>query len=209
VRPRDPLRCVQATVAAGTARFRLWSEPPGHAAEGTLDFRTRSAAFAAAGAAGRVLETISTPDATYLRDAHDAAWTRVHSALRRGGTWEPFGVLDVVAALDELQPLEPEPAQRGALQQHAGRLRADAVARLTDARTGVTRRVRPDAAEDPFEVAVWVDSRLRLHRIRYRAAAALLHVDLLDFARARAVVPPARSQAVDLDLVRDALREAA
>jgi hypothetical protein len=134
---------------------------------------------------------------------------RVHSALRRGGTWEPFGVLDVVAALDELQPLEPEPAQRGALQQHAGRLGPDALARLADAGAGVTRRVRPDASEEAVEVAVWVDSRLRLHRIRYRAIAALLHVDLHDFARAPAVAPPARSQPVDLDRVRDALREAA
>src|SRR5687768_2421632 len=115
MRARDPLRCIQATVAAGTARFRFWTDPPGGEEEGVLDFRGRAAAFCATRPGGRALHTRSLPGATYL-GLPGGGWVRVHSAHDRHGRWEPFGVLDVLAALDALEPREPPPAQRGALQ---------------------------------------------------------------------------------------------
>ena len=45
MRTRVPLRCVQATAAAGTARFRLWTEPADTDYEGSLDFKGRAADF--------------------------------------------------------------------------------------------------------------------------------------------------------------------
>ena len=40
MRTRAPLRCVQATAAAATARFRLWTDPAESDYEGSLDFKT-------------------------------------------------------------------------------------------------------------------------------------------------------------------------
>ena len=74
------------------------------------------------------------------------------------------------------------------------------------------RRVRPlpPAEQDgEAEISVWLDSRLRIHRVRYattRPRAALLHLDLFDFARPVSVVVPERFESVDLDVVRGALR---
>src|SRR5215211_7531246 len=144
MRTRMPLPCVQATAAAATARFRLWTDPAESDYEGSLDFASRAAAFhGTRRASGRVLQTVSLPDATFLREPGQPGWMRLHSSRWRQGSWDPFGVLDVVAALPELVPLEPEPAQRGALQLHAGRLSAAAVARLADEASTVMRRVRP------------------------------------------------------------------
>src|SRR5215208_1255136 len=144
MRSRVPLRCVQATSAAATARFRLRTEPPDSDYEGSLDFKTRAAAFRGTRrASGRVLQTISLPDATFLREVGQRGWMRLHSSRWRQGSWDPFGVLDVVAALPALVPLEPEPSQRGGLQRHVGTLDAAAVARLADEASTVMRRVRP------------------------------------------------------------------
>jgi hypothetical protein len=213
MRARSSLRCVQATAAAATARFRLWTEPADTDYEGSLDFKTRAAAFhGSRRATGRVLQTISLPDATFLREPGQRGWMRLHSSRWRQGSWDPFGVLDVVAALPELLPLEPEPSQRGALQRHVGTLDAAAVQRLADEASTVMRRVRPlppagEAGE--AEISVWIDSRLRIHRVRYqtsRPRAAMLHFDLFDFSRPVRVEIPDRFESVDLDLVRGALR---
>jgi len=213
MRPRVPLRCVQATAAAATARFRLWTEPAESDYEGSLDFKSRAAAFhGTRRASGRVLQTISLPHATFLREPGERGWMRLHSSRWRQGSWDPFGVLDVVAALPQLIPLEPEPSQRGSLQLHVGRLDAAAVQRLADDASTVMRRVRPlpPAGDDgDAEISVWIDSRLRIHRVRYRTSrprAALLHFDLFDFARPVAVAIPERFESVDLDVVRGALR---
>jgi hypothetical protein len=213
MRPRVPLRCVQATAAATTARFRLWTDPAESDYEGSLDFKRRAAAFRGTRhASGRVLQTISLPHATFLREPGERGWMRLHSSRWRQGSWDPFGVLDVVAALPQLMPLEAEPAQRGALQLHVGRLDAAAVQRLADDASTVMRRVRPlpPAGDDgDAEISVWIDSRLRIHRVRYRTSrprAALLHFDLFDFARPVAVEIPERFESVDLDVVRGALR---
>ncbi len=213
MRTRAPLRCVQATAAAATARFRLWTEPAESDYEGSIDFRTRAAAFhGTRRASGRVLQTVSLPDATFLREPGQRDWMRLHSSRWRQGSWDPFGVLDVVAALPELVPLEPEPSQRGALQLHVGRLDAAAVLRLADEASTVMRRVRPlpPADEDgEAEISVWIDNRLRIHRVRYRTTrprAAMLHFELFDFARPVAVEIPERFESVDLDVVRGALR---
>jgi hypothetical protein len=213
MRPRAPLRCVQATAAAATARFRLWTDPADTDYEGSLDFKTRAAAFHGTRRAnGRVLQTVSLPDATFLREPGQRGWMRLHSSRWRQGSWDPFGVLDVVAALPELLPLEPEPAQRGALQQHVGTLDAEAVERLADEASTVMRRVRPlpPAGEGgDAEISVWLDSRLRIHRVRYltsRPRAAALHFELFDFSRPVRVEIPERFESVDLDVVRGALR---
>jgi hypothetical protein len=213
MRTRVPLRCVQATAAATTARFRLWTEPAESDYEGSLDFKTRAAAFhGTRRASGRVLQTISLPDATFLREPGQRGWIRLHSSRWRQGSWDPFGVLDVIAALPQLLPLEPAPSQRGGLQHHVGRLDAEAVQRLADDASTVVRRVRPlppAGEERGAEIAVWIDSRLRIHRVRYRTSrprAALLHFDLYDFARPVAVEIPERFESVDLDAVRGALR---
>jgi hypothetical protein len=213
MRTRAPLRCVQATAAAATARFRLWTDPPESDYEGSLDFKTQAASFhGTRHASGRTLQTVSLPDATFLREPGQAGWMRLHSARWRQGSWDPFGVLDVVAAVPELVPTEPAPAQRGLLQHHVGRLGAEALERLADEASTVMRRVRPlppagDAGE--AEIGVWLDSRLRIHRVRYRTSrprAALLHFDLFDFARPVRVEIPERFESVDLDAVRSALR---
>jgi hypothetical protein len=216
MRPRPPLRCVQATAAAATARFRLWTEPAESDYEGSLDFKTRAAAFhGTRRSSGRVLQTISFPDATFLREPGQRAWMRLHSSRWRQGSWDPFGVLDVVVAAPELVPTEPEPTQRGALQHHAGRLDVATVERLGDHASTVTRRVRPvpPAGEDgDAEISVWIDSRLRIHRVRYRTSrprAALLHFELFDFARPVRVEIPERYESVDLDAVRGALHSEA
>jgi len=213
MRTRVPLRCVQATAAAATARFRLWTEPAESDYEGSLDFATRAAAFhGTRRATGRVLQTVSLPDATFLREPGQREWMRLHSSRWRQGSWDPFGVLDVVAAAPELVPTEPEPTQRGALQRHVGRLDAAAVERLADDASTVVRRVRPlpPAGEDgEAEIEVWIDSRLRIHRVRYRTSrprAALLHFDLFDFARPVRVAIPERFESVNLDVLRGALR---
>lgn len=213
MRPRAPLRCVQSTAAAATARFRLWTEPAESDYEGSLDFKSRAAAFhGTRRASGRVLQTVSLPHATFLREPGQPGWMRLHSSRWRQGSWDPFGVLDVVAALPELLPLEPEPSQRGALQLHVGRLDAEAVQRLADDASTVMRRVRPlpPAGDDgEAEISVWIDSRLRIHRVSYRTTrprAALLHFELSDFARPVAVEIPERFESVDLDVVRGALR---
>jgi hypothetical protein len=213
MRPRVPLRCVQATSAAATARFRLRTEPAESDYEGSLDFKTPAAAFhGTRRASGRVLQTVSLPNATFLREPGQPAWMRLHSSRWRQGSWDPFGVLDVVAALPELIPLEPEPAQRGALQLHVGRLDAAAVEQLADEASTVMRRVRPlppSGDGEEAEISVWLDSRLRIHRVRYqtsRPRAALLHFELFDFSRPVAVEIPERYESVDLDLVRGALR---
>jgi hypothetical protein len=216
MRPRVPLRCVQATAAAGTARFRLWTDPPESEYEGSLDFKARAAGFhGTRRATGRVLQTISMPDATFLREPGRPGWMRLHSSRWRQGSWDPFGVLDVVAAVTELVPLEPEPTQRGALQRHVGRLEAAALQRLADEASTVMRRVRPlppagDREQaDQAEIEVWVDSRLRIGRVRYRTSrprAAQLHFELFDFARAVRIEIPERFESVDLDVVRGALR---
>src|ERR687889_1565214 len=131
MRTRAPLRCVQATAAAATARFRLWTEPADSDYEGSLDFKGQAAAFhGTRRAPGRVLHTVSLPDATFLREPGERAWMRLHSSRWRQGSWDPFGVLDVVTALPELVALEPEPTQRGALQRHVGRLAAAAAREL-------------------------------------------------------------------------------
>jgi hypothetical protein len=213
MRPRAPLRCVQATAAAATARFRLWTDPPESDYEGSLDFKTQAASFEGTRrASGRTLQTVSLPDATFLREPGQNGWMRLHSARWRQGSWDPFGVLDVVAAVPKLVPTEPEPTQRGALQHHVGRLDAEALQQLADEASTVMRRVRPlppadDAGE--AEIGVWSDSRLRIHRVRYRTSrprAALLHFDLFDFARPVRVEIPERFESVDLDAVRGALR---
>ena len=213
MRTRAPLRCVQATAAAATARFRLWTDPPESDYEGSLDFKTQAASFhGTRHASGRTLQTVSLPDATFLREPGQAGWMRLHSARWRQGSWDPFGVLDVVAAVPELVPTEPAPAQRGLLQHHVGQLDAEALERLADEASTVMRRVRPlppagDAGE--AEIGVWIDSRLRIHRVRYRTSrprAALLHFDLFDFARPVRVEIPERFESVDLDAVRSALR---
>jgi hypothetical protein len=213
MRPRAPLRCVQATAAAATARFRLWTDPPESDYEGSLDFKTQAASFEGTRrASGRTLQTVSLPDATFLREPGQNGWMRLHSARWRQGSWDPFGVLDVVAAVPKLVPTEPEPTQRGALQHHVGRLDAEALQQLADEASTVMRRVRPlppadDAGE--AEIGVWIDSRLRIHRVRYRTSrprAALLHFDLFDFARPVRVEIPERFESVDLDAVRGALR---
>jgi hypothetical protein len=213
MRPRAPLRCVQATAAAATARFRLWTDPADSDYEGSLDFKGQAADFhGTRRATGRVLQTVSLPDATFLREPGQRGWMRLHSARWRQGSWDPFGVLDVVAAVPELVPTEPEPAQRGTLQHHVGRLDAEGVQRLADEASTVMRRVRPlpPADEDgEAEIGVWIDSRLRIHRVRYRTTrprAALLHFDLFDFARPVRVEIPDRFESVDLDAVRGALR---
>ena len=213
MRPRVPLRCVQATAAAATARFRLWTEPAESDYQGSLDFKTPAASFhGTRRASGLVLQTVSLPDATFLRESGQRGWMRLHSSRWRQGSWDPFGVLDVVAALPELVPLEPEPSQRGGLQLHVGRLDAAAVQLLADEASTVMRRVRPlppsgEGAE--AEISVWIDSRLRIHRVRYltsRPRAAMLHFDLFDFSRPVAVEVPERFESVDLDAVRGALR---
>jgi hypothetical protein len=213
MRPRVPLRCVQATAAAATARFRLWTEPAESDYEGSLDFKTRAAAFhGTRRASGRVLQTVSLPDATFLREPGQRAWMRLHSSRWRQGSWDPFGVLDVVVAVPDLVPTEPEPSQRGALQHHTGRLDAATVERLADHASTVISRVRPlppagDGGE--AEISVWIDSRLRIHRVRYRTCrprAALLHFELFDFARPVRVEIPERYESVDLDIVRGALQ---
>src|SRR5215218_1823187 len=213
MRSRDPIQCVQATVAGATARFRLWTEPAESEYEGSLDFANRAAAFhGTRRASGRVLQTVSLPDATFLREPGQPGWMRLHSSRWRQGSWDPFGVLDVVAALPELVPTEPEPTQRGALQHHLGRLDAAAVERLADEASTVMRRVRPlppAGEEGEAEISVWLDSRLRIHRVRYRTTrprAALLHFELFDFARPVRVEIPERYESVDLDAVRGALR---
>jgi hypothetical protein len=213
MRTRVPLRCVQATAAAATARFRLWTEPSESDYEGSLDFKRRAAAFhGTRRASGRVLQTISLPHSTFLREPGQRAWTRLHSSRWRQGSWDPFGVLDVVAALPELVPLEPEPAQRGALQHHVGRLDAGTLERLADDASTVMRRVRPlpPAGDDgEAEIAVWIDSRLRINRVRYRTSrprAAMLHFELFDFSRPVAVEIPERFESVDLDVLRGAMR---
>lgn len=213
MRARVPLRCVQATAAAATARFRLRTEPADTDYDGSLDFKTRAAAFhGTRRASGRVLQTVSLPDATFLREPGQRGWMRLHSSRWRQGSWDPFGVLDVVAALPELIPLEPEPSQRGALQRHVGTLDAAAVQRLADEASTVMRRVRPlpPAGESgDAEISVWIDSRLRIHRVRYRTSrprAAMLHFELFDFARPVRVEVPERFESVDLDIVRGALR---
>lgn len=216
MRTRVPLRCVQATAAAATARFRLWTEPAESDYEGSLDFRHRAADFVGTRrASGRTLHTVSLPDATFVREAGRNGWMRLHSSRWRQGSWDPFGVLDVVAAVDALVPTEPEPTMRGALQHHVGRLDAAAVQRLADEASTVMRRVRPlppaEAQDDDggAEIGVWLDSRLRIHRVRYRTTrprAALLHFELFDFARPVAVEVPERFESVDLDVVRGALR---
>src|SRR5215207_506800 len=209
MRSRVPLRCVQATSAAATARFRLRTEPPESDYEGSLDFRTPAAAFRGTRrASGRVLQTVSLPDATFLREPGQRGWMRLHSSRWRQGSWDPFGVLDVVAALPEL-------AQRGAVQLHAGRLAAAAVARLADEASTVMRRVRPlpPAGDDgDAEISVWLDSRVRVRRVRYRTSrprAAQLHLELFDFGRPLAVRIPEHFESVDLDAVRGALRAGA
>lgn len=213
MRTPAPLRCVQSTAAAATARFRLWTEPTESEYEGSLDFKTPAAAFhGTRRATGRVLQTISLPDATFLREPGQRGWMRLHSSRWRQGSWDPFGVLDVVAALPELLPLGPAPSQRGALRLHTGRLDAAAVERFADEASTVMRRVRPlpPAGDDgEAEISVWLDSRLRIHRVRYRTTrprAALLHFELFDFARPVAVEIPERFESVDLDAVRGALR---
>src|SRR5918997_3085102 len=213
MRTRAPLRCVQATAAATTARFRLWTEPADSDYEGSLDFKARAAGFhGTRRATGRVLQTVSLPDATFLREPGQPGWMRLHSSRWRQGSWDPFGVLDVVAAAPELVALEPEPTQRGALQHHVGRLDAEAVARLADEASTVMRRVRPlppAADRGEAEIDVWIDSRLRIHRVRYRTSrprAALLNFELFDFARPVAVTIPEHFESVDLDAVRGALR---
>jgi hypothetical protein len=213
MRARVPLRCVQATAAAGTARFRLWTEPAESDYEGSLDFKTPAAAFhGTRRAGGRVLQTVSLADATFLREPGQRDWMRLHSSRWRQGSWDPFGVLDVVAALPELLPLEPEPTQRGALQHHVGRLDAEATKRLADDASTVMRRVRPlppTGEGEEAEIAVWIDNRLRIHRVRYRTScprAAVLHFELFDFARPVRVEIPERFESVDLDAVRGALR---
>ena len=159
-----------------------------------------------------MLHTVSFPDATFLREPDRPGWMRLHSSRWRQGSWDPFGVLDVVAALDELVPTEPEPTMRGVLQHHVGRLSAEAVEQLADEASTVMRRVRPlpPAEEDgEAEIAVWLDSRLRIHRVRYRTTrprAALLHFELFDFARPVRVEIPERFDSVDLDALRGALR---
>src|SRR5919109_4217022 len=167
MRPRPPLRCVQATAAAATARFRLWTEPAESDYEGSLDFKTRAAAFhGTRRASGRVLQTVSLPDATFLREPGERDWMRLHSSRWRQGSWDPFGVLDVVVAAPELIPTEPESSQRGALQHHHGRLDADAVQRLADEASTVMRRVRPlpPAGEGgDAEISVWLHSPPRSH----------------------------------------------
>src|SRR5215212_7540392 len=133
MRSRDPIQCVQATVAGATARFRLWTEPAESDYEGSLDFAARAAAFRGTRrASGRVLQTVSLPDATFLREPDRPGWIRLHSARWRQGSWDPFGVLDVVAAVPALAPTEPAPEVRGGLQHHSGTLGAEAVARLAD-----------------------------------------------------------------------------
>jgi hypothetical protein len=218
MRPRAPLHCVQATAAASRARFRLWTEPPDSDYQGALDFRAPAAEFEGTRrASGRVLQTVSLPDATFLREPGEGerGWMRLHSSRWRQGSWDPFGVLDVVAALPSLEPLEPEPSQRGALQLHSGRLDAAALARLADEASTVMRRVRPlpPAGDDgDAEIAVWLDSRLRVQRVRYRTArprAARLHFELFDLGRPLAVRIPERFESVDLDAVRGALRAGA
>jgi hypothetical protein len=213
MRARMPLLCVQATAAAGTARFRLWTEPAESDYEGSVDFTTPAAAFhGTRRASGRVLQTVSLPDATFLREPGQRDWMRLHSSRWRQGTWDPFGVLDVVAAVPELVPVEPAPTQRGSLQRHVGRLDAAAVDRLADDASSVMQRVRPlppagDAEE--AEIAVWIDNRLRIHRVGYRTSrprAAALHFELFDFGRPVRVEVPERFESVDLDAVRGALR---
>jgi hypothetical protein len=213
MRARPPLRCVQATAAAATARFRLWTEPAESDYEGALDFKTCAAAFhGTRHASGRVLQTVSLPDATFLREPGQPEWMRLHSSRWRQGSWDPFGVLDVVVAVPELVATEPEPTQRGSLQHHVGRLDAAAVERLADDASTVIRRVRPlppTGEQGEAEISVWLDSRLRIHRVRYRTSrprAALLHFELFDFARAVRVEIPERFESVDLDVVRGALR---
>jgi hypothetical protein len=216
MRARMPLRLVQATAAAaGTARFRLWTEPAETEYEGSLDFKTPAASFhGTRRASGRVLQTISLPDATFLRELGQRDWMRLHSSRWRQGSWDPFGVLDVVAAVPALMPLEPEPTQRGALQHHVGRLDAEAIERLADDASSVMRRVRPlpPAGEaQEAEIAVWIDNRLRIHRVRYqtsRPRAAVLHFELYDFGRPVRVEIPERFESVDLDVVRALRAEA-
>jgi len=213
MRTRAPLRCIQATAGAATARFRLWTQPTESDYEGSLDFKTPSASFhGTRHATGRVLQTISLPDATFLREPGQRDWMRLHSSRWRQGSWDPFGVLDVVAAAPELVPTEPEPTQRGALQHHLGRLDAEAIERLADEASTVVRRVRPlppAGVEGEAAISVWIDSRLRIHRVRYqttRPRAAQLHFELYDFARPVRVEIPQRFESVDLDVVRGALR---
>ena len=189
MRTRVPLRCVQATAAADTARFRLWTEPADTDYEGSLDFKGRAADFhGTRRASGRVLRTVSLPDATFLREPDRPGWMRLHSSRWRQGSWDPFGVLDVVAALDELVPTEPEPTMRGVLQHHVGQLPADVLQQLTDDASTVMRRVRPlpPAEEDgAAEVSVWLDSRHAdpscslSHHAAARGAPALRAVRLL------------------------------
>ena len=213
MRNRVPLRCVQATAAAATARFRLSTEPAESDYEGSLDFKGRAAEFhGTRRATGKVLQTVSLPDATFLREPGQAGWMRLHSSRWRQGSWDPFGVLDVVAAVPTLVPLEPEPTQRGALQRHVGTLDAEALQKLADDASTVMRRVRPlpPAGDgDGAEIEVWIDSRLRINRVRYRTSrprAALLRFELFDFSRPVRVTIPERFESVDLDLVRGALR---
>jgi hypothetical protein len=210
MRTHTPLRCVQATAAAATVRFRLWTEPADHDYEGSLDFKARAAAFEGTrGPGGRVLQTITLPGASFLREPGQRTWMRLHSPPRRQGSWDPFGILDVVAVLPAMIAQEPEPAQRGMLQHHVGRLGAGALQRLAADDSMVMRRVRPVApagADAEAEVAVWIDSRLRIHRVRYRTDAGLLHFDLSDFARPVRIGIPERFGSVDLEALRGALR---
>ena len=132
MRPRDPIEVVEATVAGATARFRLWTDPAESDYEGSLDFKGRAADFhGTRRASGRVLRTVSLPDATYLREPGRPGWMRLHSSRWRQGSWDPFGVLDVVAALDELVSTEPEPTMRGVLQHHVGRLSSEEIGRAS------------------------------------------------------------------------------
>ena len=88
MRSRDPIQCVEATVAGATARFRLWTEPAESDYEGSIDFKGRAADFhGTRRASGRVLHTVSFPDATFLREPDRPGWMRLHSSRWRQGSW--------------------------------------------------------------------------------------------------------------------------
>ena len=215
MRTRVPLRCVQATAAAATARFRLWTEPAESDYEGSLDFKGRAADFhGTRRASGRVLQTVSLPDATFLREPGRPGWMRLHSSRWRQGSWDPFGVLDVVAALRRAgaRPSRSRRCAACSSTTSAGSTPRPSQ-RLADEASTVMRRVRPlpPAGEDGEAEIVGLARQPPAHPscpLSHHAAArraAALRALRLRPARSRVEIPE-RFESVDLDVVRGALR---
>jgi hypothetical protein len=96
MRPRAPLHCVQATAAASTARFRLWTEPPESDYQGALDFRARAAGRVRGHAAperARAADGLAARRDVPARAGRGRARLDAPAQLALApGSWDPFGV---------------------------------------------------------------------------------------------------------------------